>query len=618
MIRTAKFGGRCSVCDKEVRVGDRIDWRPGGDGVSHAACTEEGKAVVAACAASRATEAPADVAMPVSAGLSYLPYQRAGIAYAASRRGTLIADEMGLGKTVQAIGVVNATVPETVCVVCPASLKLNWVRECERWLCESPDVPWCVAVASGKVPAQGPRQVLIINYDILGKLPEDYRADLLVLDEAHYIKNSRAQRTRAVLDLAARCGRVVALTGTPVLNKPVELWPILQAVAPAEWDPAGEVRGERVEPGRGAGFFRFARRYCDAHQERVSRSRTVWVFDGHSNLDELQERLRSTCMVRRLKADVLGDLPPKRRQVLELPCEQRWDEPEAGDDYESARERLPGFTEFSAARHEQALVKVPAVVDHVRALLESTEKVVVFAHHHDVVDALRAGLAGAGCVALDGRMSAEEKQASVDAFQGGGARVFVGSLKAAGVGLTLTAASTVVFAELDWTPATLTQAEDRCHRIGQRGHVLVQHLVLRGTLDAHMVRLVTEKQAVADMALDEAADYETAGRPEVEAPRDRRARLVREAGLTEERVAEIHEGLRFLAARCDGANERDGAGFNKLDANFGRALATQERLSPAQAIAAAKVLVKYGRQLGECAPAVGVPAEAAVAPAAGA
>jgi SNF2 family DNA or RNA helicase len=621
MIITSKFPSRCNTCGKEVRVGDRVSWDRAVRGVSHATCSDEGKALATKVAESRAVDVEAEttMALPVPEGLSYLGYQRAGIAYAASRStgGTLIADEMGLGKTIQAIGIVNALPDvQTVVIVCPASLKVNWARECSKWLVRGATIlthfgsrqpTWDHTPRAASVDSVGdaPLTIHIVNYDVLAKFRAPGGVDLLIADEAHYAKNPKAQRTKNLQALARASKRTVLLTGTPILNKPIELWPLLQIVAPETWDPAGMVKGKAVGVGQGAGFFRYAKRYCAAHQEQVSRTKSVWVFDGHSNLDELQEKLRATCMVRRLKADVLKELPPKRRQVIELPCEESWDEPDVGDDYEGARNRLGevAFTEFSATRHAQAVSKVSAAVDHIRSVLESTGKVVVFAHHKDVIAALSEGLSDMRPVCLTGDMDQGARQTSVDTFvNDASCRVFIGSLKAAGVGLTLTVSSTVIFVELDWTPATLTQAEDRCHRIGQRESVLVQHLVLSGTLDAKMARMITEKQNVADAALDDEASYSGEGRADVESPEETRRRKLASEGLTEEEAAYIHAQVRFLASCCDGAKNEDGAGFNKLDTNIGKSLAALPRMSPKQASMAKKMLVKYRRQLNRFAP----------------
>jgi SWI/SNF-related matrix-associated actin-dependent regulator 1 of chromatin subfamily A len=366
----------------------------------------------------------------------------------------------------------------------------------------------------------------------------------LVADEVHYAKNTKAQRTvelfggvihhpetettpalrETVTPIPAR--RRVYLTGTPILNRPIELWPLLHSA-----DPQGLGRNWRD----------YVTRYCAGHQEAVligrRRTKLVWNVTGASHLDDLQARLRSTLMVRRLKHDVLTELPAKRRQILELPaeaaagevagelaawraqqdrlatlhaaaeCAQRGDDPAA---YRAAVAALRAgltvaFAEMSVQRHATALAKVPLILEHVREAAEQSGKVVCFCHHKDVVAALQGCLAAAGvrCVCCTGDMGLAERQAAVDAFQQDPlVRVFLGTIMAAGVGLTLTASSHVIFAELDWVPGNMSQAEDRCHRIGQRGSVLVQHLVLEGSLDAEIARRLVEKQDLIDQALD--------------------------------------------------------------------------------------------------------------------
>lgn len=475
----------------------------------------------AAVEASRAADCDADI--PCPDGLAYLPYQRAGIVYAKDRAATLIADEMGLGKTIQAIGVVNADPGiRRVLVVCPATLRLNWQREMERWLV----APRTIGIATGP-QWPGDTDVVIINYDILSKHSAAIRAitwDLLIVDEAHYCKNGKAARTKQVLGGGKGDARITPipakrklyLTGTPILNRPIELWSLLHGMDPERW----------------SNLIRYATRYCAAYQGRWG-----WDMTGSSNLDELQRVLRETVMVRRLKADVLTELPPKRRQVIEIPAngaasavaseQAAWAAKQAeidalraavsaaeasSDDpaaYSAAVQALRAgvqvaFNEISAVRHETALAKCPAVVSHLADMLETGEKVVVMAHHLDVIAEIAGALADYHPVVLTGETSMSDRQAAVDRFQSDDTcRVFVGGIKAAGVGITLTAASTVVFAELDWTPGVVTQAEDRLHRIGQQNSVLVQHIVLEGSLDANMARTLVDKQAVIDAAMDD-------------------------------------------------------------------------------------------------------------------
>jgi len=570
--------------------------------------------------ASRAVDASVD--LPVPEGLEYLPFQRAGIAYALDRPNVLIADEMGLGKTIQAIGVHNAdpTIKKTI-VICPASLRLNWQREFSKWATR----PVTVAVVQGGKATDFPQSefdVLVINYDVVKKHRERIDAhswDLLIVDEAHYLKNGKAARTKAVLGsktktattAGIKAGRRVFLSGTPLVNRPVELWSLVEALDPEDL---------------GKSFFGFAKRYCNAHQGRWG-----WDFTGASNLSELQRRLRERLMVRRLKSEVLTELPAKRRQILEIPANgatsavraereaaQRHEEvlhelqamaelakaSENPEDYENAVRRLReglgvAFTELSKARHAVALAKVPHVVEHLRSALEEGP-VVVFAHHKDVVAAIAEEFEGS--VTITGSTKLEDRQAAVDAFQGGQANLFVGNLQAAGVGITLVRSSHVVFAELDWVPGNLSQAEDRCHRIGQDQSVLVQHLVLQDSLDARMAQTVIEKQQVIDRALDHDVQQLPA------APTREQATTVEitpgelaDAGaqLAPETVAAIHLATRQLASMCDGAREEDGAGYNKIDTRIGKALAAEVVLRPRQAALAQKIIRKYRRQLSD-------------------
>jgi len=515
-----------------------------------------------------------DIDIPVPQGLAYLPYQRGGIAYAMSRPATLFGDEMGLGKTIQAIGVMNVSPPETVLIVCPASLKLNWKRELEKWLV----VPRRIDIVNGGgEPMPSDPDVVIINYDVLTKHSEALLGrtwGLVIMDEAHYAKNPKAQRTKVATKIKGL--RRLMLTGTPITNRPIELQPIAGYLDPTNF----------------GNFFKFARRYADAHKGRWG-----WDFSGSSNLGELQRRLRESIMVRRLKSDVLKELPPKQRQVIVLPgdsFEAQLDAEFAA--LEEAAERVTSpqvlFQELSRVRHLMAVAKIPEIVEHLNTI---DHPVVVMAHHKDVV----AGIAE-GCeqrvVTLTGDSSTEERQGAVDAFQNGDAQVFIGTIGAAGVGITLTAASHVLFAELDWVPGNVSQAEDRCHRIGQTDSVLVQHLVIDGSIDARMTEVLVEKQRVLDAALDDDVSQaitieEIATSLGVEA-------VEKVEPLPEPVVEALRVAISGLvAADSDHARFENGVGFNGSDSEFGHSLAESASWSPKQQRAAFKMLRKYKRQI---------------------
>jgi SWI/SNF-related matrix-associated actin-dependent regulator of chromatin subfamily A-like protein 1 len=468
-----------------------------------------------------------DVQVPAPPGLAYLPYQRAGIAFAARRCNTLIADEMGLGKTIMAIGLANMGLGASMLVICPASLRLNWQLELEKWLIVKRRV---TVIGMGNDAWPTDAQVVVINYDLLAKFRAELRSvtwDLLVCDEAQCLKSADAKRTYEVIGHRDQetgeafdpipAKRRVMLTGTPIVDRPLELWPIVHFLDPDTWSDLSA----------------FGRRYCALFRDGVARDSESLYEDcaGASHLDELQDRLRSTIMIRRLKADVLKELPPKRRQIIAMPpngcakyleaerqaqaCHEAAlrearaavDLAKASDDeaaYKSAVDRLrdasrAAFEEIAQVRHGTAIAKIPYVVEHLRA---ASGKCVVFCHHCDVVDGIKAELGDAAVVA-DGRMPTAERQAAVNRFQTDPrVQFFIGSIRTTGGGITLTAASHVVFAELDWTPGAMSRAEDRLHRVRQRNSVLVQHVVLEGSIDARLVRTIVSKQEVIAGALD--------------------------------------------------------------------------------------------------------------------
>lgn len=448
-------------------------------------------------AASYATSS--DLEIPAPAGLSYLPYQRAGVAYALSRRSTLIADPMGLGKTIQAIGLMNM-LPEAkrILVICPAALRLNWKREVEKW-----DVHGrLVGVATDFVPKT---DVVVVNYDRLTKLHKALTGvlwDLVVLDEAHYLKNPSAARTKAVWGKEGiQAKRWLSLSGTPLLNRPAELWTHVQA-----YDPSG----------LGRSWLEYHTRYCNATQEYIG-GRKVWNTSGASNLEELNLLLRARFMIRREKSEVLRDLPPKRRQLIAVDPKTETErklvdreraiveqlEEKYGDLVEALREPTAQLLihELAKLRHETALLKTSYVAEHVLDGINDAGKAVVFGWHKDVLESIatqiEAQLGRGSAVVLHGDHTTEERQAAVDAFQNSdNPRVIVASIKAMGVGFTLTRADWVVFAELSWTPADIEQAEDRLHRIGQQNAVLSQHIVYDGTTDAYIAKKVVGKEKI--------------------------------------------------------------------------------------------------------------------------
>ena len=415
--------------------------------------------------------------------------------------GVLIADEMGLGKTVQALAILEACEAYPALIVCPASLRLNWEREAQRWL---PDRT--VEVVGGTKAQHGPRwaDLTIVNYDVLHAWV-DALPDLagVVLDESHYIKSGATHRARAAIRLSDRLAPDavrLCLSGTPIVNAPGEIVTQLRFL-------------QRIAEFGGVGAFR--RRYGSGE-----------------NLEELNRRLRASCMVRRRKIDVLAELPPKRWAtvtvegdaklmrdyrkaeadiVAHLAEEARRAAEESGATTEEAREAAwERATRVGAAQHLVAIgvlrqiatrAKLEATTEWIGQFRESGRKLVVFAHHREIVDRLAEQFAD-GCE-ITGETTMTERQRAVDRFQTkDDCRVIVCSLKAAGVGLTLTAASDVLFVEQGWTPADMDQAADRCHRIGQTDSVTAWTLLCAGTIDERIAGLIAQKRLVVEAATD--------------------------------------------------------------------------------------------------------------------
>lgn len=581
--------------------------------------------------ASRATDA--DIDIPVPAGLAPFPYQKGGVAYAKPRARVLFADEMGLGKTIESILWINIC-PDVkrVLVICPASLKRNWMREIQKWLVR----PATVGIADTKNSQVIPEtDIVIINYEILHRkidtgerkvhektgsitpvydyvLRDSLRGqwDMLIVDECHRLTGDPKTTIRTRMALAIEARRHAWLSGTPMRNKIAELWNIVHHLAPKQF------------PNKAA----FLSRYClDSNNYRDPHA-------GARNLNELQEKLRLFIMVRRLKRDVLTELPPKLRQVIELPADGcatlvrqellafeskkdilsnmrlRVELAKAGDsmdDYKQAVSVLAkgisvAFEEMSRIRKETALSKVPAVTEHVKSILSEGHKVIVFAHHQEVVEKLHTAF-GAESVMMHGGTPAGRRQDEVDAFQTDDrVRVIVGSIGAMGVGWTLTASSYVVLAELAWVPGDVTQAEDRAHRIGQKDSVLVQHLVLEASLDKRMADILVEKQDVADRALDRVsaeealADPVTPDREKVATQGVSMAEVARLADkLTPADVAAVHMGLRLLAGTHKDSALMDGITFREVDAPLGKVLAGTKVLTPKMAALGKRFLSRY-------------------------
>lgn len=422
------------------------------------------------------------------------PYQKDGVAFIESRNGrALLGDEMGLGKTIQALAWLELH-PEKRpgIIVCPAHLKINWAREAEAGL-SKPDVE----ILQGKTPYQVKKDIVIINYDILSSWVEELQKSnpqVLIFDEAHYIKSNKAQRTKAVKKLAKKIPHVIALSGTPIVNRPIESWNILQVI------------NKTVFPN----YMEFARTYCDAKHNGFG-----WDFSGASNKEKLHQILTDTVMIRRKKADVLPELPDKLFSFIPMEMDNEKEYFKAEMNFIRFLKDTKGEEAAEKARQAEHLVKIEALkqlavkgkmkqaIQWIRDFLETNgNKLVVFAVHKVVVDALMDEFKDIA-VKVDGSLSGTQRNESVQAFQNNpDVKLFVGNIQAAGTGLTLTAASAVAFLELPWTPGELVQAEDRCHRIGQKDTVNIYYLLADNTIEMEIAQLLDEKKAVLNAILD--------------------------------------------------------------------------------------------------------------------
>ena len=434
------------------------------------------------------------------------PYQEEGIAFLASRRRAALLDEPGLGKTAQAIEAMSRVGARRTLIVAPLIVVANWERELAAW------APWASVqrLKAGR-DKLGDASVVICPHSLIAsrKLHAQLCArqwDCAIVDEAHAFKTPSAQRTQALYSRASGvaqcCDRLWILTGTLAPNNASEVYSHLSALAP----------NALLRNGRPMSYWQFVARYCQVETVNFGRG-TVQRIVGNRNAEELRGIIESVSL-RRRKADVLRDLPASRSAVVPLPApSQKALRPlrevldriagEAQVDLSSLdsadlMEVLRNSTEYATYRRVSGEVKAAAAVDYLRTELDGgLRKVVVFAHHLSVLATLAEGLADYGVEVISGSVPADQRQRIVDRFQGDPTcRVVVGQLAAASVGVTLTAASDVVFAEASWTPGDNRQAADRVHRIGQSEPVLVRYLAMQDSVDADVMAAIERKTAM--------------------------------------------------------------------------------------------------------------------------
>ncbi len=427
-------------------------------------------------------------------------FQQKGVAYMDLRKGrSLLADEMGLGKTIQALAYLQLH-PEVrpAIIVCPASLKMNWKRETRRWL--SP-IPIIRIIEGRKIYVIDKHvNIIIINYDILQswvKSLKKLKPKIIITDECHLYKNKKALRTKAVQLLAKDVQKFIAISGTPIVSRPIEIYNAVSI----------------INPNLFPSYWGFAKRYCDAKYTGFG-----WDFKGATHMEELHSILSESIMIRRTKKEVLKDLPEKIRSFVPMEMDN-WDEyMSAKHDFinfvgktkgQEAADRISNAEQLSqieALKQIAVRGKLKQAIAWIKNFLESGDKLVIFAVHKFVIQILMDAFPNIA-VKIDGSVQNTirnpERDKNVRDFQSKpNIKLIVGNIQAMGVGFTLTAASHVVFLELPWTPGELSQAIDRLHRIGQRRLVNIWFLLANDTIEEDIARLLDKKLEVVNKILD--------------------------------------------------------------------------------------------------------------------
>ncbi len=427
------------------------------------------------------------------------PYQKTGVKWIRHFKGNaLLADEMGLGKTIQAIQYVKEELKGkgTVLVVCNANIKYNWQNEFrDHFGIRSEVLERSKPHEDRGVPVNR-NNIYIINYDILkGWLPwlMDLKPDVIIGDEIQAIKNRTALRTKAFRKLCSIIPQKILLSGTPLENNTVELWSALNILKPKEYPS----------------FHAFASEYSTP-----IRNYWGWSYKGARNTKELNRILKQSCMIRRLKKDVLKDLPSKTRTVIPVEIGNRKEYNAASKDFinwlakknkSAARnaENAVSITKMGYLKRLAAELKLPNIIQWIDDFLEqNTGKLIVFGHHGEILGPLYQKYKTLSTI-VDGSLTAIEKQRRTDFFKKNQrCRILFGGIRSAGSGWNGTEAQTVLFAEMDWVPGKHVQAEDRIHRIGQTLGAMIYYLVAKDTIEEDLCEILQTKQKILDSVLD--------------------------------------------------------------------------------------------------------------------
>jgi SWI/SNF-related matrix-associated actin-dependent regulator 1 of chromatin subfamily A len=416
-----------------------------------------------------------------------LEHQKEAVQKLVENKKFILADDMGLGKTTSTIIASLESGSKKVLIICPATLKINWKREIENYSDKS------IYIAESK-NFSTEADYVIINYDIIKNFHDPKKKDdsqvlaakfdLVIIDEAHYIKNATAQRTKLINDIIKNTERIWLLTGTPMTSRPIDYFNLLSIID----SPVAK------------NWMAYAIRYCSGYQFNVG-GRKVWNVTGASNLEELRDRTLGLTL-RRLKENVL-DLPDKIITPVYLRLKSKSYENVMGEYYDwydknpdESKSLTVQFSKLTKVRQIIADEKIAQTIELAENIIEQDKKVIIFCNFTDSLNKITEHF-GKAAVKLDGSMSKPNRQNSVDQFQDNPkVKVFVGNIKAAGVGITLTAAEAVIMNDLSFLPSDHAQAEDRAYRYGQKNNVLVYYPIFENTIEGIIYDILNNKKQV--------------------------------------------------------------------------------------------------------------------------
>ena len=426
-----------------------------------------------------------------------LSHQKEAIEKLAGSKRFILADDMGLGKTTSTIIAALESGAKKVLIICPASLKINWSREIENYTDKS------IYICEGK-NFSSDHDFVIVNYDIIKNFHDikdketsqiiNSKFDLVIIDEAHYIKNSQAQRTKLINHFVKNINRVWLLTGTPITSRPIDYYNLLSLVE----SPVAQ------------NWMAYVIRFCEGYQFRAGQ-RKVWNVNGASNLDELRDRT-SKQILRRLKTDVL-DLPEKIINPVYLRLKSREYENLMGEYFdwfrnnkEESSSLTVQFSKLMKVRQVIAEEKVSQTIELAENILEQGKKVIIFSNFTEPLKRIHEHF-GKMSVYLDGSTTKPARQKAVDDFQDNDkVKVFCGNIKAAGVGITLTSAEVVIFNDLSFVPSDHSQAEDRAYRYGQKNSVLVYYPLFENTIEGAIYDILIRKKGIFETVMGDNLD----------------------------------------------------------------------------------------------------------------